>query len=60
MNPRTTTGGLAKLIDEPADAATGGLTLSIDDNRQLSLVFGEHDEHHAHIENRLVLNHLYP
>jgi phosphate starvation-inducible PhoH-like protein len=47
------TGGLAKLIDGSSDAATGGLTLSFDDNRLLSLVFGEHDEHLALIESRL-------
>jgi phosphate starvation-inducible PhoH-like protein len=53
LNPRMMTGNLAKLIDEPHDAATGSLTLTFDDNRLLSLVFGEHDEHLALIESRL-------
>ena len=53
MNPRMMTGNLAKLIDEPHDAATGSMTLTFDDNRLLSLVFGEHDEHLALIESRL-------
>jgi phosphate starvation-inducible PhoH-like protein len=53
LNPRMMTGHLAKLIDEPQEAATGSLTLTFDDNRLLSLVFGEHDEHLALIESRL-------
>jgi phosphate starvation-inducible PhoH-like protein len=47
------TGNLAKLIHEPNETAVSGLTLAFDDNRLLSLVFGEHDEHLALIENRL-------
>jgi phosphate starvation-inducible PhoH-like protein len=47
------TGNLAKLINQQNEAADGGLTLSFDDNRLLSLVFGEHDEHLALIESRL-------
>jgi phosphate starvation-inducible PhoH-like protein len=47
------TGNLAKLIRPSTEAATGSLTLAFDDNRLLSLVFGEHDEHLALIENRL-------
>jgi phosphate starvation-inducible PhoH-like protein len=47
------TSNLAKLTNQPSDAANGSLTLSFDDNRLLSLVFGEHDEHLALIENRL-------
>jgi phosphate starvation-inducible PhoH-like protein len=53
LNPRTMTGNLAKLIPQPTEAATGSLTLAFDDNRLLSLVFGEHDEHLALIESRL-------
>jgi phosphate starvation-inducible protein PhoH and related proteins len=47
------TGNLAKLIHQSTEAAAGSLTLAFDDNRLLSLVFGEHDEHLALIENRL-------
>jgi phosphate starvation-inducible protein PhoH and related proteins len=47
------TGNLAKLIHQPNEAAADGLTLTFDDNRLLSLVFGEHDEHLALIESRL-------
>jgi phosphate starvation-inducible protein PhoH and related proteins len=47
------TSDLAKLTPQPSDTANGSLTLSFDDNRLLSLVFGEHDEHLALIENRL-------
>jgi phosphate starvation-inducible protein PhoH and related proteins len=53
LNPRVMTGNLAKFIDEPQEAAAGSLTLTFDDNRLLSLVFGEHDEHLALIESRL-------
>src|SRR5688572_10575029 len=53
LNPRTMTGSLAKLIHQPNEAAADGLTLTFDDNRLLSLVFGEHDEHLALIESRL-------
>jgi phosphate starvation-inducible protein PhoH and related proteins len=47
------TGNLAKLIHQPNETAADGLTLTFDDNRLLSLVFGEHDEHLALIESRL-------
>jgi phosphate starvation-inducible PhoH-like protein len=47
------TSDLAKLTNQPSSTANGSLTLSFDDNRLLSLVFGEHDEHLALIENRL-------
>jgi len=53
LNPPTMTGNLTKLIPQSTEAATGGMTLAFDDNRLLSLVFGEHDEHLALIENRL-------
>jgi phosphate starvation-inducible protein PhoH and related proteins len=53
LKPQTMTGNLAKLINQPSEAADGSLTLSFDDNRLLSLVFGEHDEHLALIESRL-------
>jgi phosphate starvation-inducible protein PhoH and related proteins len=51
LNPRKMTGDLAKL-NLQHDLADG-LTLAFDDNRLLSLLFGEHDEHLALIENRL-------
>jgi phosphate starvation-inducible PhoH-like protein len=47
------TGTLARLVHEPIETAVSSLTLAFDDNRLLSLVFGEHDEHLALIENRL-------
>jgi phosphate starvation-inducible protein PhoH and related proteins len=51
LNPRKMTGDLAKL-NLKHDLADG-LTLTFDDNRLLSLLFGEHDEHLALIESRL-------
>src|SRR5687768_14150854 len=53
LKPQTMAGNLAKLINQTSEAADGSLTLSFDDNRLLSLVFGEHDEHLALIESRL-------
>src|SRR5918994_6136998 len=52
-SPRKMTGELAKLINLQNEAAADGLTLAFDDNRLLSRLFGEHDEHLALIESRL-------
>ncbi|HEY7747776.1 MAG TPA: PhoH family protein [Aestuariivirgaceae bacterium] len=48
-----TTGNLTKIILEPTEDSASNLTLAFDDNRLLTLVFGEHDEHLALIESRL-------
>ena len=53
MSPRTMTGHLARLIDHGTGNSSGGLTIAFDDNRLLPILFGEHDEHLALIENGL-------
>ena len=47
------TGHLANILHRDASTANGSSTLAFDDNRLLSSLFGEHDEHLALIENRL-------
>jgi phosphate starvation-inducible PhoH-like protein len=47
------TGHLANILHRAAGDQNGSSTLAFDDNRLLSSLFGEHDEHLALIENRL-------
>ena len=53
MRPRSVTGHLANMLHRDASLGNGSSTLAFDDNRLLSSLFGEHDEHLALIESRL-------
>ena len=53
MSPRSTPSRTAAQRRPGPQPALGNTTLSFDDNRLLSLVFGEHDEHLLLIEDRL-------
>ncbi len=53
MSPRSTSSRTAAQRRPGPQPAPGNTTLSFDDNRLLSLVFGEHDEHLLLIEDRL-------
>jgi phosphate starvation-inducible PhoH-like protein len=52
LSPRNVTGEIETLEPETRRAGDS-LTLSFDDNRLLSVLFGEHDQHLTLIENRL-------
>ncbi|MFN0191567.1 MAG: PhoH family protein [Aestuariivirga sp.] len=53
MNPPVTTAHRASTKPESIAADHDNLSLAFDDNRLLSLLFGEHDEHLVLIERRL-------
>ena len=53
MNSQASAAQLATLKSSPSADDHDTLTLAFDDNRLLSLLFGEHDEHIALIEHRM-------
>jgi phosphate starvation-inducible protein PhoH and related proteins len=55
LNPPVSAAQLANPKSAPHTDDSDTLTLAFDDNRLLSLVFGEHDEHIALIEHRLAV-----
>jgi phosphate starvation-inducible protein PhoH and related proteins len=55
LNPPVSAAQLANPKSAPHTDDSDTLTLAFDDNRLLSLVFGEHDEHLALVEHRLAV-----
>ena len=55
MNSPVSAAQLATLKSSPNGDDHDTITLAFDDNRLLSLLFGEHDEHIALIEHRMVV-----
>jgi phosphate starvation-inducible protein PhoH and related proteins len=56
LNPRFATGSTTQKLPSPGSSEAESAILAFDDNRLLTSLFGEHDEHLALIESRLNVN----